>query len=501
MDVVDSSPRVARFVSFPWPRIRSVAAFLTLLASVAPDQLVLGQGAPAPVTAPTLSEATRRFVSVEAPVVALLHARVVDGTGAPPRDDQTVLIRGAQIAAVGDAATVTVPSGARTIDLRGKTVIPGLVDMHGHTYFTYGARSSQMSVSAPTLYLAGGITTIRTAGAQAPYTEINMKREIDRGAMPGPRMYITGPYLNGLGGASSTNRQLATEDEARRVVAYWAGEGATWLKFQGSVTRAVMGAAIEEAHRHGVKVTGHLCSVSFREAAALGIDNLEHGFITNSDYIPDKKPDQCPPDNMVHQADVDPVGPEAQATFRDLLAHHVALTSTLSVYELFVPGRAKIPDGALEFLAPDVQAAVLAENRRIDTAGTFVVPPRLFHKMQQYERAWVSAGGLLAAGVDPWGNGSLPGFGDHRNFELLVEAGFTPVEAIQIMSANGAKVLGEIDRYGTITVGKLADLVVLDGDPTRNPSDIRKVETVFKEGVGYDPAKLKASVRGMVGIR
>src|SRR5439155_10395119 len=260
----------------------------------------------------------------------------------------------------------------------------------------------------------------------------------------------------------------------------------------------VLGAAIDEAHRHKMRVTGHLCSVSFREAAALGIDNLEHGFITNSDYIPDKKPDLCPPDNMIHQADVDVDGDEVRATFRDLLARRVALTSTLSVYELFVPGRAKIPEGALDMLAPDVRDLVVAENRRLDTAKAFVVPPRLFQKMQRFELLFVRAGGLLAAGVDPWGNGSLPGFGDQRNYELLVEAGFTPVEAVQIVSANGARVLGEQDRYGTVSVGKRADLVVLDGDPVRVPSDIRKVALVFKDGLGFDPAALKAFARGKV---
>src|SRR5262249_27341285 len=156
-----------------------------------------------------------------------------------------------------------------------KTVIPGLIDLHGHTYFFSSAGLSQMGVSGPRLYLAGGVTTIRTAGGQMPYAEFNMKRDIDRGLAAGPRMYITRPYLNGRSVGPTLNRPLETPEEARRVVAYWASEGATWLKFQGSVSRAVMGAAIEEAHRHGMRVTGHLCSVSFREAAALGIDNLE----------------------------------------------------------------------------------------------------------------------------------------------------------------------------------------------------------------------------------
>jgi imidazolonepropionase-like amidohydrolase len=449
---------------------------------------------------PTLSPVVREFVSVDAPVVALAHVKLIDGTGRPARDDQTIVIRGARIVEVGDASRVRVPEGARVLDLAGHTVTPGFVGMHQHTYFRSDSRTSQMSMTGPRLYLAGGVTTIRTAGSMFPYNELNMKRAIERGEVPGPRMHITGPYMNGEGGADGLQRQLLTADEARRVVAYWASEGATWLKFQGSITRAVMKAAIDEAHRHGMKATGHLCSVTFREAASLGIDNLEHGLITNSDYIPDKKPDLCPRDNMRKQIEVDVDGDAVKATFRDLLAHRVALTSTLSVYELFVPGRAKLQPRALAVLDPAVRAEVEASYASLSDTSAFRVPPLLFEKMMKYDRAYARAGGLLVAGVDPWGNGSLPGFGDQRNFEILVEAGFTPEEAIQVMTANGAKLLGEDAKYGTVAAGKLADLAVFRGDPTRTSTDIENVVLVFRDGVGYDSAKLIESVKGQVGV-
>lgn len=450
---------------------------------------------------PNLSEATRQFVIESAPTIALRHARVIDGTGAPVRDNQTIVIVNGRIGAFGDDAIVSVPAGAKEHDLRGATIIPGLIDLHAHQYFYSRAGLTQMAVSAPRLNLAGGVTTVRTAGAQLPYDEINTKRDIDRGLVPGPRMHITGPYLNGPGSGPGHNRRLESPEEARRVVAYWAAEGATWLKFQGSVSRAVLGAAIEEAHRHKMGVTGHLCSVSFREAAALGIDNLEHGFITNSDYLPNRVADQCHPENMRYQENVDVDSPSVDSTIRDLLAHRVALTSTLSVYELFVPGRAKLSPEALEALSPAVRAVAEEDLKATNERKIFTVSPVLFQKMMAFERKWVKAGGLLAAGVDPWGNGSLPGFGDHRNFEVLVEAGFTPVEAIKIVSANGAIVLRMIDEIGTITVGKRADLVVLDGDPVARPADIGKVRWTFRDGIGYDAAKLRASVKGMVGIQ
>lgn len=450
---------------------------------------------------PALSPLTREFVTVDAPVVALAHVKLIDGTGRAATEDQTIIIRGDRIAAVGSSASVAIPAGARVLDLRGHTVTPGFVGMHQHTYFRTDTRLSQMSMTGPRLYLANGVTTIRTAGSMYPYNELNMKRAIEQGEIPGPRMHITGPYLNGEGSSDGLQRQLLTEDEARRVVAYWASEGATWLKFQGSITRAVMKAAIDEAHKHGMKATGHLCSVSFREAAALGIDNLEHGLITNSDYIPDKQPDVCPNDNMRRQIEVDVDGDAVKATFRDLLARKVALTSTLSVYELFVPGRARLSPAALDVLAPPVRAEVEASFASLTQPNAFIVAPLLFQKMMKYDRAFARAGGLLVAGVDPWGNGSLPGFGDLRNFEILVEAGFTPEEAIQVMTSNGATLLGESDRYGTVAAGKLADLAVFRGDPTRTSADIERVVLVFRDGVGYDSAKLIASVKGEVGVR
>ncbi|HTE43606.1 MAG TPA: amidohydrolase family protein [Gemmatimonadaceae bacterium] len=450
-------------------------------------------------TRPTLSTAAARFVAVDAPIVALTHVRVVDGTGRPTREDQTILIDGARISAVGPAATVTVPASARVLDLTGHTVIPGLIGMHEHTYFATTTRMSQMSITAPRLYLANGVTTIRTTGSFFPYAELNMKRAIERGDLAGPRMHITGPYLDGgKGSASSLERHLQTEEETRRVVAYWASEGATWLKFLGNVPRSILGAGIDEAHKHGMKVTAHLCSITFREAAALGIDDVEHGLITDSDFVPGKQPDICPPENMKTQVDVDVDGEAVRTSFRELIARNVAVTSTLSVYELFVAQRSKLDPRALDALSPDIRREV--EKAHADT-NEFVLSTVLFNKMLRYDRAFVRAGGLLVDGVDPWGNGSLPGYGNLRNFELYIEAGFTPEEAIKIMTANGAKLLGELDQRGTIEVGKIADLAVIKGNPVRTASDIYGMTLVFRDGVGYDSAKLIDSVKGQVGLR
>jgi hypothetical protein len=441
-------------------------------------------------------------VTVDARVVALTHARVIDGTGRSHVEDQTIVIENGSIASVGAASRVVVPAGARVLDLTGRTVIPGIVGLHNHLIYRAGQHRSAMSVSGPRLNLAAGVTTIRTAGFGFPHAELNLKRAIDLGEVPGPRIYVS-IGLSGPARASATSNDVvvATPDDVRRQVAYWIGEGVSWFGEGLPTTRELMGVLIEEAHRRGAKVSGHICSVTFREAAALGIDNLEHGLITNTDYIPDKKPDVCPPDNMKRQIEVDVHGDAVRATFRDMLAHHVAMISTLSVWELFVPTRAPFQKRVIEALAPEVVPEYLQLLQNYQNRVGFFVEPELFQKLLQYDREFFRAGGLLAQGADPFGNGALPGFADQRNFELLVEAGFTAAEAVKVMTANGATALGEFDRFGSITEGKRADLVVIDGDLTTHPSDINKVMLVFKDGVGYDSAKLIASVRGQVGIR
>jgi imidazolonepropionase-like amidohydrolase len=441
-----------------------------------------------------------QYVSVNAPVVALTHVRVVDGTGGPAREDQTIVIRDDRIDAVGSTSSIKVPAGAQVLDLTGSTVIPGLVGLHEHSWFGGLRVSTPMSVSAPLLYLGMGVTTAMTAGSMFAYQELNLQHAVDAGIVPGPRFLIAGPYISaGRPAAASGARLVSTPEETRRVIAYWASEGATWFKFLGGETRAELAAGIQEAHARGLKVTGHLCSVTFTEAVELGIDLLQHGFITNSDYVRDKKPDVCPPENMRVQADVEVNSPEVQASIRAIVSHGTAVASTLGVYETFVPERAHLDSAAMEMLAPSARAEVQANNAGLAQSG-FTVPVRLLKKMMEWERAFVRAGGLLGAGCDPWGTGFLPGFGDLRNYELLIEAGFSAEEAVRIMTLNGARIVGKDQEIGSIAPGKTADLVVIRGNPVRAPHDIYNVVTVFKAGVGYDSMKLREAARGRVGV-
>jgi imidazolonepropionase-like amidohydrolase len=462
----------------------------------------------------------QQFIRVEAPVIMLTHLRVIDGTGAAPLEDQTIIIRDGKIQSIQPSAksemtqpgtTANSPVNAHVIDLTGYTVLPGLVGMHNHMFFPMGGSPpmySNMGSSFPRLYLALGVTTIRTTGSVAPYTDLEIKRLIDSGRMIGPKMHITAPYLEGGGAFTPVMHQLKDADDARRMVNYWADAGATSFKAYMNITRDELRAVVEEAHKRGLKVTGHLCSIGYREAAEIGIDNLEHGLMADSEFVPDKKPDQCPQGvgNSLRQLDLN--GAPAQEMIRTLVTKNVAITSTLPVFEAGGAPLAQSGIGAasallnprvMNVMSTDARVRYLQARARVASQSNFL---ELFRKAMEFERAFVKAGGLLIAGLDPTGNGGIvAGFGDHRQVELLVEAGFTPVEAIKIASLNGAKFLGEDARIGSIAVGKQADLMVVKGNPAANIADIEKVEIVFKDGVGYDTEKLIQSVQGLVGIR
>ena len=452
----------------------------------------------------------QQFIRIEAPLIALTNVRVIDGTGAPARDNQTILISKGKIDLVGPTASTTYPSDARTIDLTGYTVLPGLVGMHNHMFFPMGGSPpmySNMGSSFPRLYLALGVTTIRTTGSVAPYTDLELKRMIDSGRVLGPKMHVTAPYLEGAGAFTPVMHQLKDVEDARRMVNYWADAGATSFKAYMNITREQLRAAVQEAHKRGLKVTGHLCSVGFREAAEIGIDNLEHGLFADSEFVADKKLDQCPGGVSASLRALDINGPAVQETIRTLIQKNVAITSTLPVFEANAPltqsgigaASALLNPRVLNVMSTDARVRYLQNRARVPGDSPAAA---LIRKAMDFERAFVKAGGLLIAGLDPTGNGGIvAGFGDHRQVELLVEAGFTPLEAIQIASLNGAKFLGEDARIGSIVPGKQADLMIVKGNPAANIADIEKVEIVFKDGVGYDSEKLIQSVQGLVGIR
>src|SRR5450755_1362507 len=273
------------------------------------------------------------------------------------------------------------------------------------------------------------------------------------------------------------------------MVDYWASEGMTSYKAYMNITREELGVAIQQAHAHKLKLTGHLCSVTWPEAVALGIDDLEHGPVfTDTEFVTDKKPDVCPTGGgSSNWAKQDVNGAQVQELIRNLISHHVAVTSTLPVFEAHAPGRPPLRQRTLDAMSAESAQSYLTDRAKVALDSPMTA---LLRKEMDFEVAFVKAGGLLLGGPDPTGDGGvLPGFGDQREIELLVEAGFSPVEAIRIATLNGAIYEGRQASIGSIEPGKNADLVVIKGDPSQTIADIEKTEIVFKDGVGYDSEK------------
>ena len=441
------------------------------------------------------------FVSVPDHVIALTHVRVIDGTGNAGRDDQTIVIDSGHIAAIGPTSQTAVPASAKSIDLSGHTAIPGLVGMHDHLFYSTdrGKRDVVATQSFAPLYLASGVTTIRTTGAGSLTAEQALKRSIEAGELAGPKIHLTSPYID-----HGVNETLSA-DQITKKINEWADQGITSFKVYTMVNRAELGHVIDAAHQRGLKVTGHLCAVGFIEAAQLGIDNLEHGLMVDTEFFSGKKVDKCPnrEDWLPEVARIDVKSPAVQTMIAELVKRHVAVTSTLAILEAFVEDKFQLDPRMKSVLSEAAYAACLSELALAkDDPNRWRTWEMMLQKEMQFEREFVKAGGLLMSGVDPtgWG-GVIAGFGDQRGVELLVQAGFKPEEAIRIATLNGATLLGEESRIGSLAPGKQADIVIVRGNPSVNIADIRQVELVFKDGVGYDSTKLIESVRGMVGVK
>jgi len=486
---------------------RFTRSFLALLAGLAATLSGSAQTQPP-------REATA-LIRERGPLTAIEHVLVVDGTGAAPRAGQTILIDRGRIAAIGPDGSVPIPEGASRIDGTGKTAIPGLVGMHEHMYRTSSGDGAfnviQAPVTFPQLYLASGVTTARTAGSVDPHGDLGIKREIDAGRLIGPDLDLTTPYLEGAPPAIAQLYPLRGPAEARAAVRHWASLGFTSVKAYMNISPAELSAAIPEARRHHMRVTGHLCSVGYEEAARLGIDNLEHGPFAAPDgeLDPERAAGRCSrpgaeaaggrPVMMHIIQNVAPDSPEVRRMIRTLVERRVAITSTLAVLEGGDRPDLEATPHLRDLFAPDSWAVQLRRRAAQRPAAGFLAT--MLRKEMAFERAFVAAGGLLMAGCDPTGDGHvIAGLGDQRGIVLLHEAGFSVPEAIRIATLNGATFLGRAGRIGSLAAGKQADIVLLDGDLTRDIHAIERPLLVFRNGTGYDSQAIYASLRGQVGL-
>jgi imidazolonepropionase-like amidohydrolase len=458
----------------------------------------------------TFSDETKKFIEYNDSITVFKNALLIDGKGNAAKPHQTVIISKQKIDWVGDDEKAIIPKEANIIELNGKTLMPGLVMLHEHMYISAHtinpvyAHLRQVPFSFPRLYLAAGATTIRTCGSIEPYSDLRIKKDIDLGLIPGPSIELTGPYIEGMASRFPQMKQQKSPEEATAFVNYWADQGFTSFKAYIGVDKPILKAAIDAAHKRKLKITGHLDAVTYREAATLGMDNLEHGFIVSTDFVAGKKENERPAAGIAIKSlgNVDIQSDSVKQLIQFLIDRKVGITSSLAVFEGATTTQPQPNEEAINAMSPDTRDFYL---KRLVAAKSAKGPTdwdKAFAKASKMEKLFYDMGGLLTVGTDPTGNGgTLAGYGNWRAIELLVEAdGFTPLEAIKIATLNGAVALGFDKTIGTVEPGKAADLLVIDGDPSKNISDLRKVQYVFKTGVGYNSKKLFDSVKGKIGF-
>ena len=445
----------------------------------------------------------QQYVKYQRNLIAITNVSLIDGLGSPAKNNQTLIIKNGKILAIGDSGSTEVPDHAETIDGKGITLTPGFVMMHEHMFYPTGkANYTEMLYSFPRLYLAGGATTIRTAGTTAPYADLNLNKAILEEKIAGPDIDVTAPYLNGPGLPILKINALGGVDDAARLVDYWQKEGVTSYKAYMHIHQDELAKVIQMAHAKSHKVTAHLCSVTYREAANLGIDNLEHGFVVMTDFVKNKQKDKCPNRNDVTQSllELDLESKEFNSLVKLLVDKKVAITSTLTIFETYAPGRPKASKEALQALIPQVREQYESRWEQVQQSKNNPWAT-IFKKALKMEKMFVEAGGTLLVGTDPTGYGGVvAGFSNKRAIELLVETGLTFEEAIKVATLNGAKFLGRDHQIGSIQVGMRADLVLIDGLPHQNTSAIRNIHAVFKNGIGYDSKKIIQTMKNTVGL-
>jgi imidazolonepropionase-like amidohydrolase len=458
----------------------------------------------------TFSDETKKYIEYNDSVMVFKNALLIDGKGNDAKPHQSVIISNGKIKWIGDDATLQLPTGAKFIDLNGKALMPGLVMLHEHMYISAHDISTrylhlkQLPFTFPRLYLAAGATTIRTCGSIEPYSDLRIKKDIDLGLLPGPSMELTAPYIQGKSSNFPQMKENKTPEEAAAFVNYWADQGFTSFKAYMGVDKPILKAAIDAVHKRHLKITGHLDIVTYHEAAILGMDNLEHGFMASTDFAAGKKENEKPATGVAIKGlgNLDIQNDSVKQFIQLLIDKKTGITSSLAVFEGATTTQPQPVEEAVSAMSPDTRDFYLKRLVATKSVKGLTDYDKAFAKAAKMEKLFYDMGGLLTVGTDPTGNGgTLAGYGNWRAIELLVEAdGFTPLQAIKIATQNGSVALGFDKSIGSIEIGKAADLLIIDGDPSKNISDIRKLQYVFKNGVGYNSKKLFDSVKGKVGF-
>jgi imidazolonepropionase-like amidohydrolase len=425
-----------------------------------------------------LAEASRGLEGEARGPVAYVGARLIDGTGRAPVDKATIVVRDGKLVSVG--AGIAVPSGARTVDLAGKTILPGLWDMHAHIE----------QVEWGPLYLAAGVTTVRDCGNELDFIRA-VRDSIDAGNGVGPRILLA-CIVDGDGEAVVGNERLRTTDEIPALIKRFADAGCAQVKIYSSMPPALVAPLAQAAHKAGMTVTGHVPhGMGAVRAVQAGFDQINHvdyvaRALAPKRYDPNAFLERPMYFRSIMEADVD--SPAAKDTLAFFAKHGTVVDPTMAAGELFSstpaeesshePGLAKVAPPLRQALAGGSPASELGDARAF------------FAKLLSVLRALHRAGVPIVAGTDQ----GVPGHSLHRELELYVDAGFTPMEAIQAATLVPARVMGKAGELGTVEAGKRADFIVIDGDPLADIRAVRKISLVVAGGKAFDPAALWRSV-------
>jgi len=424
-----------------------------------------------------ISKSFRRSTTQD--TIALVGATLVDGTGSPEVKDSAVLLQGGKIVAAGPRSKIAVPKNARTLDITGKTIVPGLWDMHAHFE----------QVEWGPIYLAAGVTTVRDCGNEFEFVTA-VREAINSGRGVGPRLLLAG-IVDGSGRIALGVARVDTPEQAREWVHRYHDAGFNQIKIYSSVKRENLAVVTAEAHKLGLTVTGHIPEgLTGYDGVDAGMDQINHISYVVQMMAPGIGGTRGDPlqERTRSLRNFDPDSEQSRKALQFLKDHHTFIDPTLPVYELsmraspvltFEPGVAKV--------AP----ALSAQFRRGSTAAASAeFGEARFAVLVKAVAALHRAGVPVVVGTDQ----AVPGHSVHRSMELFVEAGFTPMEALQAATLVPAKAMGIEKETGTIEPGKRADLVILDADPLENISNIRRTDKVVQGGEIYDCAALWHSV-------
>ncbi|MDQ2668169.1 MAG: amidohydrolase family protein [Gemmatimonadota bacterium] len=408
--------------------------------------------------------------------------------------NQGVLIVSGRLVAVNRTITANEAAGAHVVDLTDdEYVLPGIFDVHAHYNMTLGAdgiRADEYTWN-PLIFLANGVTSTFPAGEYDPEGMMKARMRIDAGEQIGPRIYNSGPYF---GTARVGWNRNATQQDIYRDVDEWAAKGARAFKAKGIAPQHLRW-LIERAHQHGLTVTAHLESgargtTNARDAILMGIDRVEH--ILGGDQLDSTKA-AYPLWSMVDTScrqfnDIAALFVSRHVMFDPTITAPVYFSQLQEGFDYWVDER--------KFFTPEVQEWVKTLPPRKAVASW----DSLYHAMRRTTKALYDRGGILTLGTDNPSRGEfLAGFSAHRELHTLVQIGIPPAAALKIATINGARAMGVSDKLGTIEVGKLADLVVIRGNPLANITNTRNVQLVVKSGFTYDPKALLAQAEGKIG--